>query len=303
MPDRDLFIATSQVQLGQDGNALQTLVSLAENQISVANLLFDLDEPSEAAMLYVQSAPYPIDSDIGRRFLRSLLEADMRAALRERLDLMPADEKTNEFYLWIEAALLERIGKLPEALDLLGAVLRSRPEAAGLRLSWLGLLERLGRTADLLSFLKENSDGTPLQQLHYAHLLKRNGLTEEALHLGYQTARSVKRDPSVHLAYVGLIFSTHHFQPFSQTTVVPDQGFVFASRSEGRRTFIVEEGEPFGDMNILPPDHPIALAAMGKRVGDVFEIEEGPYTRIAGHIVEVRHKYLILNDDFIHNFN
>jgi hypothetical protein len=277
-----------------------------DNQVSVANLLVDLDEPYDAAEIYARLAPHPVDSELGRRLLRAFLAADSRAALRARLDAMPPSEKADQFYLGIEAALLERVGKLSEAIDLLSAYLRKRPQAAGVRLNWIGLLERLDRTAELRAFLAENPglpNATPIQQLQYAHVLKRNGLTAQAFRLGYETARRAKRDPSVHLAYVGLILSTQKFEPFDVELVEIDQGFVFEAENGERRTFVVESEELLDDLNSIPPDHPIAKAAIGKRVGDTLEISEGPYTKTAGHIVSVRHKYLLLNDDLMLYFN
>jgi hypothetical protein len=277
-----------------------------DNQVSVANLLLDLDEPSDAAEIYAQLAPHPVDSELGRRLLRALLAADSRAALRARLDAMPASEKTDQSYLWIEAALLERIGKLPEAIDLLTAYLRNRPEAAGLRLNWIGLLERLDRSAELRAFLAHNADlptATPMQQLQYAHVLRRHGFTSEALRLGYEAVRRAMRDPDAHVAYISLVLFTPEFEPFDRDTVGPDQGFVFKSDSGVHRTFVIEAGDPLEQAISLPPNHPIAQAAIGKHVGDRIEIEEGPYSRITGSIVSIRHKYLVLSDDLMENFS
>jgi hypothetical protein len=102
---------------------------------------------------------------------------------------------------------------------------------------------------------------------------------------------------------VGLILSTATFEPFEVDVVGIDQGFAFEAHSGGRRTFVIEAGELLDDVRSIPPDHPIALAAIGKRVGAALEIEEGPYTKTAGHIVEVRHKYLLLNDNLMMYFN
>jgi tetratricopeptide (TPR) repeat protein len=116
-----------------------------DDWVSVANLLIELDEPAKAAEILGQLAPHPVDSELGRRLLRALLSADRRAALRALLDAMPAGEKTDHFYLWIEAALLERIGQLSKAIDLLTEFLQRQPDAAGLRLNWISLLERSDR--------------------------------------------------------------------------------------------------------------------------------------------------------------
>jgi tetratricopeptide (TPR) repeat protein len=277
------------------------------DQVMVAELLFDLGEPDDAAAIYARLAPDPVDSVLGRQLLRALFKADSRAALRERLDAMPASEKTDSFYLWIEAALLERIGKLSEATDLLTAYLKQHPTAAGPRLNWIAFLERLDQTDELYAYLDKNAElvkGTPIQQLRYAHVLARHDRTAEALRLGYETTRRAMRDPEVHLAYMGLVLSAHAFEPFENNTVEPDQGFIFKPNDgDTQRIFVIQPGEILDQADELPPDHPISRGAMGKCAGDALEIQAGPYSNTPGRIVAVRHKYLMLNDDVMENFN
>lgn len=356
LPERDLLIASAQVGLGRNSEAVQTLIALADNNevearlcakararsielrarpgadesllsealalvaaepsvidyrvvaaalhedldehqhaldqayaargllaggatvddlMSVANLLFDLGEPSDAAEIYAELASDPVDSELGRRLLRALLAADSRAALRSRLDAMPPTETMNPFYLWVEAALLERVGELVKATALLDAFLQERPDASNLRLVWLSFLERLNRSTEISVFLETHEElpsGTPIEQLQFSHILKRHGFTEEALRLGYETTRRSKNDPAVHLGYMGLVLLTAPFEPFEKNEVEIDQGFIFESEGGRRRTFVIESGEPFEQPNSIPPDHPVAQAALGKRVGDPIDL-------------------------------
>lgn len=281
------------------------------DQVMVADLLVDLNETDDAVEIYTRLAPDPVDSKFGRQLLKALFVSDRRASLRTRLDAMPASEKTDPFYVWIEAALLERIGKLAEATDLLAAYLEHLPDSTVPRLNWIAFLERQAeipeRIAELRTYLEKNADlanGTPIQQLQYAHVLRRHGRTAEALHLGYETARHTMQDPGVNLAYMGLILSISSFKPFDQDTVQSDQGFVFKPEDGSPpRNYVIETGEIFDQGVAIPPNHPVARAAMGKRAGDELEFDAGPYSRTIGHIVSVRHKYLMLNDNIMENFN
>ena len=281
------------------------------DQIMVANLLVDLNETDDAVEIYTLLAPDPVDSKFGRQLLKALFVSDRRASLRTRLDAMPASEKTDPFYIWIEAALLERIGKLAEATDLLAAYLGHRPDSSIPRLNWISFLERQAeipeRIAELRTYLEKNADlpnGTPIQQLQYAHVLRRHGRIAEALRLGYETARRTMQDPEVNLAYTGLIVSIFSFEPFDQDTVESNQGFVFKpDDGSPPRNYVIEAGEILDNADAIPPDHPVAQAAMGKRAGDELEIDAGPYSKTIGKIVSVRHKYLMLNDNIMENFN
>lgn len=277
------------------------------DQVMTAEILMDLGQVDSAVEIFERLAPDPVDSVIGRKLLRSLFESDRRTALSQRLAAMPENEKRDPFYLWIEAAFLERIGNLDAAAQLLARYLDINPEAAAARLNWISFLERLNRSHEVKAFVDNHFDlpkGTDLQRIKYAHILRRHGQLKKATELGYAIARRAPLNPEVHLAYMGLILSGSKFEEFDVQHVAPDQGFVLdLGEGVARRTYVIETAELLGDTHTLSPDHPIARAAIGKKSGDVIEAEFGPYSKIKGEIVEVRHKYLVLNDDLMNHFN
>lgn len=287
--------------------ALLTATSSVGDKATVADVLFNLECYDEAAAIYTELSPDPVDSAFGRQLLLCLYNADKRSALRTRLDLISKEQKDDPFYLWIEAALLERIGELNEATKLLEAYLAHRPDDAHAQLHWINFLERLQRTKQLVAFLDATPDlskGTDFQKVKYAHVLQRHGYKSRALELAYDVARKNRHDPQVQLAYLGLVLVSAPFDPFDVAAIGSDCAFTIEPIEGGAsHSYVVETNPRVDRIEEIPPTHPIAMAVAGKLVGDEAEISEGPYNIYRVTITSVRHKYLARQDDILENFN
>lgn len=155
---------------------------------------------------------------------------------------------------------------------------------------------------DLIAGIDDDTvDGSASDLMRLAHHHRRAGEAERALKLGYRVACANRTDEGIMSSYPGLIFMDEAIPaPISQAG--PAQpGFWFDLEGlEGARnvTGIIDD-EDIPGVDRFAPDHPLAAALGGKKVGDLIEMpaEIGEPRRY--RVRELKHKYIWLLHDIM----
>ena len=230
----------------------------------------------------------------------------------------PTQARTSQFYRSLAPEVIAR----PRYARLAGAAehnrgdlkaaeryLRSAISADPTDLRALLLLEstvmrdnREADARDLIAGIDDDAvDGSAADLMRLAHHHRRAGEAERALKLGYRVASANRTDEGIVSSYPGLIFMDETIPaPIGQAG--PAQpGFWFDLEGlEGTRSVTgVIDDEDVPGIDRFTPDHPLAIALAGKKVGDLIEMpaEIGEPRRY--RVRELKHKYIWLLHDIM----
>ncbi|MBI1182363.1 MAG: hypothetical protein GC201_17615 [Alphaproteobacteria bacterium] len=211
------------------------------------------------------------------------------------------------FFLHAEGLLHLNRGALFDA----EATLKRAVASEGTLENFLALftvLHRLDRVDEVREIIEginlQIVDGTPTQKMILAQIMRRVGLDEQALRYGYEVLQSARNDQEVALRYFGLIMA----QPDngvipSAERVAVDTWVRLETGGQGAHTFVIEDGKDRPADDILSPSHPTVAAAMGRRVGDEFEMPMGFGGSRRWRVAEIKHKYVHALHDVMENFD
>lgn len=210
------------------------------------------------------------------------------------------------FFLHAEGLLHFNHGDLPVAEMILRKAVDAQPELDNY-LALISVLRRRERGDEIKPILDgidlATAGGTPKQKMHLAQLLRSAGDGPKALAYAYCVLQSARNDPEAALGYFGLIMMS------------PDDGLIPVVDTVGNDTFVRLEGE-HGQNNsflistdderpaegIVSLSHPTAVAAMGLKVGDTFEMPAPFGANRTWRVAEIKHKFLHALHDVMENF-
>lgn len=251
-------------------------------RLAVADALFDLRRWIDALPLYRGLVRNYSNSPQIRRLLICQLNADQRKAAFEILEKMDPETMEDDFFLRIRTSLYVRSGDLIHAVKDVERLLGRDPNDLEMRICWLGLQERLGKMEVVKSYLQSAevpAGDDPTQLLYFAQWLARFGFYQVALDTAYRARREHNEKSKAHLLYMGLFFQIIFPNDMLQRNVVSrDCAFRIRRENGEQKSYIIDDG---WNNNVFPGeiglDHPIAQYAIGKRVGDCFELSSNPY--------------------------
>jgi cellulose synthase operon protein C len=267
----------------------------------VADAYFQLDLYQDAATLYKDIVPSDRDTRDLRRYLICLMETDQRREALEKISQLPEDVTKLPFYSKLCAELYNRAGNLPTSQKYLEIYLKAAPEDLRARLSWINLMERMGKTDLVEEFLgsaakfpNAKSDET----VYLSQVLARHRKGKEAVALAYNNLRKFNSVASAHLGYVGLFLGLLKSVPeidhvVKEQSIEADCAFTVELDSGKRMSFVIEDAPDSGLLEQeIGSAHLIAQKALGLKVGERFVLHEDEIRREESEIVEVKHKYL-----------
>jgi tetratricopeptide (TPR) repeat protein len=230
-------------------------------------------------------------------FLLSLINSDRRKQAHEVLKALPDAVSNLPFYLRMKTILHVIRGDYKGAEQAVASYVGLCPEDLAMRLRWIDLLLRTNRQDEVKLFLEgqvESLKGNASDRMHLALFLEYFGFADRALKLAYEVFLKNRKDPQVHLQYVGLLLNPGRQDDDSleMTHVSVDSVFVMESIRGERDTFLIEAKDSHHiDERYIDPDHSLAKKVMGLKPGDSFTIEEAGQP-IEWRIISVKHKYI-----------
>ncbi|WP_454884263.1 PIN domain-containing protein [Sphingomonas oryzagri] len=166
-------------------------------------------------------------------------------------------------------------------------------------------LARANREAEAVDLLHKVDDavvvGSAEDLMRLAHNHRRAGETERALQLGYRVAITNRQNEDVMASYPGLVFLDEALPaPIGRPgPAQADFWFDLEGLDGTRDAQGIIDADQIGGVSSYLPDHPLAAALMGRRVGDeiVMPAEFGADRRY--RVRELKHKYIWLLHDIL----
>lgn len=261
----------------------------------LADAYADDNRWSEAADLLEGLHALDRPSEILKRRLFALYRADRRADARALFEsLLPRALKSPEL-LRLGAAIYERSGLLPAALNALDRALEINPADLRSRLDWARICIRVGNENRVRAWARRApifEHGEPEDLLEVAQLFDRYGRRKDAMQIGYATLqRHWGQSERLHMLYVSIFLLNSKGSSFLHPKTVAEDTVVFLENGHGTKTYYkIEAGAP--SANVLTPDYPFAKELFGKKKGEQVTLAEGIGQPTTWTVVEVKHKYL-----------
>ena len=274
-----------------------TETSVYAEKFIVADVLYKHGFHVEAAILFGELAGDGGDSFPLKQLFRCYLKSDQRRAALSKLAKLPDEVREKPFYLMIAGILHRRAGNLEEAKRNFEGYLQLVPGDLQVFLGWAETAKVLGAMDELRHALESlgsfpNASTQHLMQL--SHLLDQSGYIDKAIVIAYETLRQNMHDPKAHFGYMGLLLQGQTGQTdLTKKTIDIDSAFLVEGKMLPRRWFVIEaEKKPEFDLGEIPPDHPVAVAVLGKSVGETVIVNDKFFSSNEIRICEIKHKYL-----------
>lgn len=229
--------------------------------------------------------------------------APPRPRTRPFFNSLPAEiVETSQFARFAGAAEASR-GDLVAAERHLRRAIAANARDLRAHLLLLSVLERDDRRdaarAHILSIAGTALDGSPLERVRLAGLLRRHGEAEQALALGYAAVIDGRDQEVLVAAYPGLIFLRDQVPESVDRTrhIAVDYWFDLAGIDVPDVQGRIEEGRSDGDR--YAPEHPLAAAVIGKCIGDEVVLRPGVGPERRYWVREIKHKYIWLLHDIM----
>jgi tetratricopeptide (TPR) repeat protein len=135
--------------------------------------------------------------------------------------------------------------------------------------------------------------GSPGQKMFLAQVLRKTGQGPKALAYAYSVLQTAKNDQKAVLRYFGLIMldPDDGLIPPAETVAV-DTWVRLETDQQEHHAFLIEEGLDRPADDIVSPAHPMAMGAIGLRVGGEFEIPVAFGETRRWRVAEIKHKFL-----------
>ncbi len=288
----DIADAAFQVALkhiDEDSHAADRLmVAYHANRRGDAAVVVDLldgrvSEDHDSNELRILAQAFVNDSPIRQRALAFF--ARLPQAVRE----LP-------YYLHAQGLLHFNRGALDEAEAALREAAAAEPNLDNY-IALFSVLHRLDRSDEVKAIVDDidlaTVKGSPAQKMFLAQVLRKIGQGPKALAYAYTVLQSARNDQKAVLRYFGLIMldPDDGLIPAAETVAVDTWVRLETDRHE-RHAFLIEEGPDRPADNVVSPNHPMAAAAIGLRVGGEFEMPAAFGETRRWRVAEIKHKYL-----------
>ena len=238
------------------------------------------------------------DTPALRLLLPAMINSGRRRQVHDAIKKLPQDVAKKPFYLRIQSAVHMIRGDYVTAEKVMDHYLQMCPEDLSMRLKWIDVRMRRGNGTDVRAFLEgnvERLDGKPLDRIYLARWLNHFGFEERSLKLGYEVFLKNRKDPKIHLQYMGLLLFPSRAETINLEVAKVGVNVVFSIENERREceSYLIEPEEDLRtDDYAIPSDHLVARKALGLQVGDTFIIHEHKEPLEKWRIISIKHKWL-----------
>jgi tetratricopeptide (TPR) repeat protein len=218
------------------------------------------------------------DSEALRLLFSALISSQKHRAALTLFEALPPELNVHEWYLRARSILALNSG----AADIerhLNAYLRVQPNDLEMQISRLGLWQLQGRETEirrkLRSFESGALNGSPIERMRLCHLAVQYGNKTWGVDTAYQELIANWDDPTIHLAYQGLILMYDGLEDAIPKSTTIQENSVLETRSKDglRRARIEATGAHNFEAERHSPTSDFAKACLGKAVGEKFVIK------------------------------
>jgi len=247
------------------------------------------------------------DNDELRMLARAFVnDRPIRQRALAFFERLPEKVRALPYFLHVEGLLHFNRGALPEAENALRKAAAAEPDLDNF-IPLFFTLHRLDRGGEVRKIVDSidltTVKGTPGQKMFLAQVMRKLGQPQKALQYGYAVLQSARNDQKAALRYFGLIMMYPEDGLIPPAEIVATDTWVrLKSDQREDHAFLIEEGTDRPADDVVSSSHPMAAAALGRRVGDEFEIPTGLGNTRRWRVVEIKHKYLHALHDIMENF-
>lgn len=264
-------------------------------------------EPAAVVDLLAGHVPEYCDSPELRMLTRAYVnDVPIRSRAVSFFARLPRELRDLPFYQEAEGLLHCNRGALREAAAVLRKAAAAKPHL-DIFLSLLAVLQRLDLDEEMKAVVDaidlENAAGSAAQKIALAQIMQRIGYGTKALQYAYSVLKSARNDQDAVLRYFGLVMAAPDEGVVPATDEVALDTWVRLDSDDGlSHAFLIEDEEDRPADGVLSSSHPMSKAALGRKLGDVFQMP----IRLGGirnwRITEIKHKFLYALHDAMENF-
>jgi transcription elongation GreA/GreB family factor len=187
---------------------------------------------------------------------------------------------------------------LEKAIGLLRDRLKRQPDDkhARVRLSFIGLKWERPELVDARpEALPPLDEATPTGGAIAVDILRRHGDPNAALRYAYELVRRYPDDPEANASLIRVFYdpSSKPLSILESDEVGVGAAVRYAERDDREQWIIIEDSpNPRPELGEYPPNHPLAEALIGKRVGDTVTLSKTSARDRTAVIKEIRSKYV-----------
>lgn len=231
-----------------------------------------------------------------------------RAGAVAFFETLPDNIRQSERYILLEGLMHYHRGKLDLAEKNFAKARELTPDQVRPILMQVQTLLRLKRKDELPELVRELDPGVlkgaPEDLMDFAQILAANGRVNDALRLGFETLEVNLNDPRVSLKWLGLCLGhLHLLHELSDAPVGVGMWAKLIADDGHTDEFLVVDGPGAPAQKKYATSHAIAMAAIGRRSGEVFQHEDMMGRKRAWTVEAVFHKYLHAYEDLTEHFN
>ena len=217
--------------------------STSLESLQVAELLYRLQQFSEASSIYAQLVKEPGDDEFTRKLLICLVESDQRRKARDILDQLPPELRGHSDFRRILANLARRMGDWSLMRDLLAIELNQHPENVSVAINYLGALYRLNEVGTLQEYLEMDprfKDSTLEAEFEFSKYQANQGLNQLALNRLYRQYRNNSSSTKAASYYLGQVLIGRPVPEMSDPEVVTFGCAVHLKRASDSRCLVID---------------------------------------------------------------
>jgi len=273
----------------------------------VAELLSELGRHSDAFPLWQRIAPRNALTEDTKQLLNCARRLERDDVI---MDLCAALRKSG----MVDRELLLHEVQIREEYDVEGAIaalneyLQQSPEdkIVRLRLSIIGTNRNRPGVVDARPSSMPSVHEVDVRTGRIAvHVMKLGGYPDEALAYAYELLRLHFNQADAHLA---LMFNLHPVEPgpsiptFEEVTVGSAVSYIEDGETQVEWAIVEDSVNPDASRSEYSPEHPLARALLGKKVGDRLVLATGSVSERAATIQSILSKYVFRYQDSLRNW-
>lgn len=272
----------------------------------LADLHYEANEFNKAFPLYKQVVKKDLLNPFLNRYAYSLYRADELNECFELCSSIRHKYGVTEFISELEAAIHEELGNLGEAENIYSALISKYPENSTLKMKLGMIYFRQNRKEHALSLLdevkKEIRNGVDLARV--ANVYYALGLTKEAIEIGYRALTLEPQDPQVHITYIYmfLLKTDPQEKEFFPDRVGEDTVVKLKCNNQQETWTLVGSDSIDPTKSELSTLSGVGKNLLGRKKGDIVEIESAIKTKIKYEILSVENKYVHKFREVLANF-
>jgi tetratricopeptide (TPR) repeat protein len=293
--------------LANDAVAQLSLSAPAEEIRWIARLLYDLRRYAEALPLLQKIAQVDVLSDDTKAFLNCAMRLGRDDLVMETSAALRKNGVVDPEWILYEVQTLEQYD-IDAAIQVLNAYLEKNPGDKHIRLrrSLIGMTWNRPEIMDANpQFMPPVGEVDARAGRIAVQVMKIGGYPDEALVYAYRLLRSRFSEPDAHLAFM---FNLHPIEPRPTIPEFSEAGIgaavLFAEEGEEHGSWVIIEDEIDADSSRLEyrPNHPIAQALIGHKVGERIVLAKGSISERAATIKAILNKYVYRYQDCLRNW-